>query len=101
MPVTATAASVTATPPDSRPRDQRMSRSRRSPLVVSGDESPYDRLRAWSSSCAMVASSGSVGVAKVRKTVPPHVSHVTEAGSAAWLDFLLLQFRQTCVMSLE
>ena len=60
----------------------RMSRSRTSPGAVSGDESPYEILRACSSSCAIEASSGSVGVAKLRKTVPPHRSHFTASGTA-------------------
>ena len=38
------------------------SRSRRSSGDVAGDESPYDMLRACSSSCAMTASSREVGV---------------------------------------
>jgi hypothetical protein len=38
------------------------SRSRRSSGDVAGDESPYDMLRACSSSCAMTASSREIGV---------------------------------------
>ena len=48
----------------------RASRSRASSRVPSGDESPYAMLRACASAASMAASSGSVGVANVRNTVP-------------------------------
>ena len=49
--------------PVSRPKTGYVdSRSRRSSGDVDGDESPYDMLRACSSSCAMTASSREIGV---------------------------------------
>src|SRR5262249_43154532 len=54
-------------------------------------------LRACSSSCAMDASSGSVGVAKFRKTVPPHLLQVTAFGTAWSKNFSLPQVRHTSV----
>src|SRR5215831_13005513 len=56
-------------------------------------------LRAWSSRVAIVASSGSVGVANVRKTDPPHFSHVTASGTALSKDRSLPHVRHTSVTS--
>ena len=36
-----------------------------------------------------MASSGSVGVAKLRNTVPPHFSHVTAFGTALIVEFFV------------
>src|SRR5215203_1395710 len=75
----------------------RMSRSRTSSCVVSGELSPYAMLRACASSASIAASSGSVGVANVRKTVLPHCSQLTAAGTSRVKNFSLPQVRQTSV----
>ena len=80
---------------DSRPPPAQISpRSRTSSRVVSGELSPYAMLLDCASSASIAASSGSVGVAKVRNTVPAHCSQVTAAGTSWLKNFSFPQVRQ-------
>src|SRR5258706_3015577 len=78
-------------PAQSRPR------SRTSSRVVSGELSPYAMLRACASSASIAASSGSVGVANVRNTVPAHWSQDSVAGTSCVKNRSLPQVRHTSV----
>ena len=49
-------------------------------------------LRACSSSDAIAASSGSVGVAKDRKTVPPHLSQVVDCGTKSPKEVCVISY---------
>src|SRR5665213_262626 len=76
---------------------QGLFRSRMSPAVESGEPPSKVIVRPVSSSIDSVASSGVIGVKKLRKTVPPHFVHLLSAGGFASKNISLPQVMHTIV----